>query len=216
MLAITDGRLVDAPGSVMTLIRLVVAVFAAHAPHFKLPASLRLKWYCLLEKDHLEKKKTKPRKLCSSCHSIGNILVASFLLFFFLDINMFNEMLHKSKALKRRIGAINIKHSLHNTHSWNDLFHRLKGHVELAVRYRKWWLGPGLRIRSWVRKFGVGRGRGWAGLCHTNTIHRVRSLQNIKFPPAILSCNIHVDTTETTIMSRFSRVLMSSLAVNGG
>lgn len=62
MLAITDGRLVDAPGSVMTLIRLVVAVFAAHAPHFKLPASLRLKWYCLLEKDHLEKKKNKTKE----------------------------------------------------------------------------------------------------------------------------------------------------------
>lgn len=76
---ITDGRLVDAPGSVMILIRLVVAVFAAHASHF--PASLRLKWYCLLEKDHLEKIK-KTRKLCSLCYSIGNILVASFFVVF--------------------------------------------------------------------------------------------------------------------------------------
>lgn len=62
---------------------------------------------------------------------------------------------------------------------------------------------------------GTGEGLGWA-LSHEHNSQRVRSLQNIKFPPAILSCNIHVDTTETTIMSRFSRVLMSSLAVNGG
>lgn len=62
---------------------------------------------------------------------------------------------------------------------------------------------------------GAGAGLGWA-LSHEHDSQRVRSLQNIKFPPAILSCNIHVDTTETTIMSRFSRVLMSSLAVNGG
>lgn len=101
-------------------------------------------------------------------------------------------MLHKSKALKRRIGAINIKHSLHNTHSWNDLFHRLKGHVELAVRYRKWWLGPGLRIHSWLRKFGVGSGTG-EGL---GSVTRTQFTESSKFTKhQISSCNIVMQYT---------------------
>lgn len=45
----------------------------------------------------------------------------------------------------------------------------------------------------------------------TQRSKNVQNLQNIKSPPVILSCNIHVDTTETS----FSRVLVSNLAVNG-
>lgn len=51
--------------------------------------------------------------------------------------------------------------------------------------------------------------RGGTALSHKHNAQRVQSLQNIKIPPAVLSCNIHVDTIETT-MSSFSRVLMSS------
>lgn len=51
-------------------------------------------------------------------------------------------------------------------------------------------------------------------LRHKHDAQRVQSLQNIKISPSVLSCNIHVDTTETT-MSSFSRVFMSSLAVKG-
>lgn len=60
---------------------------------------------------------------------------------------------------------------------------------------------------------GRRRERGTA-LSHKHNAQRVQSLQNIKIPPAVLSCNIHVDTIETT-MSRFSRVFMSGLAVKG-
>lgn len=49
---------------------------------------------------------------------------------------------------------------------------------------------------------------------HKHDAQRVQSLQNIKISPSVLSCNIHVDTIETT-MSSFSRVFMSSLAVKG-
>ena len=55
---------------------------------------------------------------------------------------------------------------------------------------------------------------GGTALSHKHNARRVQSLQNIKIPPAVLSCNIHVDTIETT-MSSFSRVFMSSLAVKG-
>lgn len=50
---------------------------------------------------------------------------------------------------------------------------------------------------------------------HKHNAQRVQSLQNIKIPPAILSCNIHVDTTETTSFSPPLTVLVFSLAVNG-
>lgn len=46
----------------------------------------------------------------------------------------------------------------------------------------------------------VGGGLGTA-LSHKHNAQRVQSLQNIKIPPAILSCNIHVDTIETTMSS---------------
>lgn len=47
------------------------------------------------------------------------------------------------------------------------------------------------------------RGRGCLGtaLSHKNNARKVQSLQNIKIPPEILSCNIHVDTIETTMSS---------------
>lgn len=108
----------------------------------------------------------------------------------------------------------NIKHNLHNTHSWNRLLHRFRGHLELAVRCCKWW-GTGLCVDSWLRKSGLGSGWDWALLCHTNTMLKEFNVyKTSKFPPAVLSCNIHVDTIETT-MSSFSRVFMTSLAVKG-
>lgn len=53
-----------------------------------------------------------------------------------------------------------------------------------------------------------------SAMSHKHNAERVQSLQNTEIPPAVLSCNIHVDTTETT-MSSFSRVFMSRLAVKG-
>lgn len=46
-------------------------------------------------------------------------------------------------------------------------------------------------------------GRVFFGHCSVTQTQCSKSLQNIKIPPAILSCNIHVDTIETT-MSSFS------------
>lgn len=40
-------------------------------------------------------------------------------------------------------------------------------------------------------------------LSHKHNAQRVQSLQNIKIPPSVLSCNIHVDTIETTMSSLF-------------
>lgn len=88
----------------------------------------------------------------------------------------------------------------------------------MAVRYRKMareGAGFVLTLGSGSRAGGGGGGGGggvvegdiWALLCHTNTmLKRVQSLQNIKIPPAVLSCNIHVDTIETTMSSFFKRV----------
>lgn len=88
----------------------------------------------------------------------------------------------------------NIKHNLYNTHSWN-YFTGLRGIWSWQLRKGDW-----ARCVRWLR-------RGTA-LSHKHNAQRVQSLQNIKSPPAILSCNIHVDTLETT-MSEFG------LAVEG-
>lgn len=59
---------------------------------------------------------------------------------------------------------------------------------------------------------GSGRGRKVVKPCHKNTmLKNVQNLQNTKRPPVILSCNIHVDTTETS----FSQLLVFDLAVDG-
>lgn len=58
-----------------------------------------------------------------------------------------------------------------------------------------------LFVEPWLRK-SVGGGGG-ALLCHTNTmLKRVESLQNIKIPPAVLSCNIHVDESFESVPVR--------------
>lgn len=49
---------------------------------------------------------------------------------------------------------------------------------------------------------GAGGGGLGTALSHKHNAQGVQSLQNIKIPPAILSCNIHVDTIETTSFSR--------------
>lgn len=41
---------------------------------------------------------------------------------------------------------------------------------------------------------GGGGGREGTALSHIHIAERAQSLQNIKIPPAVLSCNIHVDT----------------------
>lgn len=51
-------------------------------------------------------------------------------------------------------------------------------------------------------------GVGLSALSHKHNAQRVQDLQNIKIPPSILSCNIHVDTTETAMF--FQEFLMSS------
>lgn len=59
----------------------------------------------------------------------------------------------------------NIKHNLHNTHSWNRLLHRFKGHLELAVRYCKWRKGD--RGGGFVSTLSSGcRGVGGRGFGH--------------------------------------------------
>lgn len=56
---------------------------------------------------------------------------------------------------------------------------------------------------SWLRE--MLRGVKGAGLSHRNTkLKLLEVYKNIKIPPAILSCNIHVDTTQTTMSIFFS------------
>ncbi len=83
--------------------------------------------------------------------------------FFFIDINLFNEVLHKSKALKRQIGAI-----ISNTISTTPILE-----IDYFTGSKGTWIwqsnivnDEGLCVDSWLRKSGVI----WALLCHTNTM----------------------------------------------
>lgn len=135
-----------------------------------------------------------------------------FWLFFCCWHNLFNEVLHKSKALKRQIWAI-ISNTISTTPILGiDYFTGSKGiwSWQSNIGNDK---GTGLEVDSGLRESRKKVLEVRALLCHTNTmLKRVQNLQNIEIPPAVLSCNIHVDTIETTV---FSRVLMSTLAVKG-
>lgn len=72
-----------------------------------------------------------------------------------------------------------------------------------------------------VRRVGTGLGSGGGGILGTDMSHKHSSefeeLQNIKISPAVLSCNINVDTTvdEQCQFFFFFLISVSSLAVRG-
>lgn len=109
----------------------------------------------------------------------------------------------------------NIKHNLHNTHSWNRLRYRVKGHLELAVKYCKW-LGD--RALCWLLAQEVGWGLQGVGHHSVTQTQCSKSSEFTKHQNSscsiVMQYTVHVDTIETT-MSSFSRVSMSSLAVKG-
>lgn len=112
----------------------------------------------------------------------------------------------------------NIKHNLHNTHSWNRLLHRFKGHLELAVRYCKWRKGDrggGLCVDSQFRMSGCRWEGVWALLCHTNTM--LKEFKVYKTSKFLLQyCHaIYMLTRLRQRCQVYSRVSMSSLAVKG-
>lgn len=105
-------------------------------------------------------------------------------------------MLQEAKHLKRQLLAI-----ISNTISTTAILE-----INHFTCLKDIWNWQSDIINNEGPGFALALGSGsWGGLgtalSHKHNAQRVQSLQNIKIPPAILSCNIHVDTIERTMSS---------------
>lgn len=112
----------------------------------------------------------------------------------------------------------NIKHNLHNTHSWNRLLHRFKGHLELAVRCEWWGILCRLsaqEVQGWC--MCVSGGGGVFGHCSVTQTQCSESSKFTKHQNSSFSIVMQY-TCWHDLRQRcqvFSRVFLSSLAVKG-
>lgn len=104
----------------------------------------------------------------------------------------------------------NIKHKLHNSHSSNRILHRLKRASSTGSQVLENHVDRGFVVTlasgTFVRRCQRRRRRGGSGHWYvTQTqLKEFEELQNIKISPAVLSCNINVDTIEMNDVVGFS------------